>query len=168
MTVAKHVFGGVSVYSAPLDFAGGTRRCREGVAVAAIAAHVFGAGARVLHHTDGAPYIGGAGGVHISVSHTRHVAVMAVSDTSVGIDAEEPREALMHVARRFLTPDEQRNYVGMGQLLKAWTLKEAAYKLLRPHKPATMMPLPPQPVPYTIVYSGFHPDFPDTFVSIVV
>ena len=78
-------------------------------------------------HPSGLPWIEGA---YISIAHSRDTAVVAVSDSPVGIDIEYPRAQLARVATRFLSPAEQQACTTPAQLLSAWTAKEAAYKAI--------------------------------------
>lgn len=87
--------------------------------------------ATITHDTTGAPAVCGHPDLHISVSHSRTHAAVALSASPLGIDLEEPREALGRVAPKFLQPEERRQFVTTEQLLRAWTAKEAVYKALR-------------------------------------
>lgn len=101
-------------------------RQAEQQAVARILADEF-PGVPTGRHPSGLPWIEGA---YISIAHCRDTAVVAVSDTPVGIDIEYPRPQLARVATRFLSPAEQQAYTTPAQLLSAWTAKEAAYKAI--------------------------------------
>lgn len=168
--IIQHSFGEVTLYSVALDDVGGTlsRRDVEQHAVQRLVAAAFGPAAHLAHCPDGAPFITDMPDTYISVSHSRKMAALAVAAQPVGVDIEEPRPALLRVAARFLSPAQQRYYSGMDDLLKAWTLKEAAYKALRPAVPATLMLLPPEDVNYRIVFSGPFPAVYDLRLAIVV
>lgn len=135
-----HIYNvhGVSVAVAPIEPADGlTRRQRERRCVDQMLSQLV-PGAVLTHAADGAPLLEGVE-MHISVSHCREYAAVALCpDGPVGIDIEQPRPSqLQRVASRFLTTDEQAA-IGPdhGSLLRAWTAKEAAYKLLRPATPS--------------------------------
>lgn len=169
--ISKDVLGPVELYSVEMEETapgGPTRRELEREAVRRLVRAAFGPEAVLEHRADGSPIIAAAGELQISVSHSRHLAVLAVAPTAVGVDIEEPREQLLRVAGRFMTPEEQRNYPTPELILKAWTLKEAAFKTLRPECPSTRMKLPPDECPYHIIYSGPHPVHPETFLSITI
>ena len=169
--ISKDVLGPVELYSVEMEETapgGPTRRELEREAVRRLVRAAFGPEAVLEHRADGSPIVAAAGELQISVSHSRHLAVLAVAPTAVGVDIEEPREQLLRVAGRFMTPEEQRNYPTPELILKAWTLKEAAFKALRPDRPATRMKLPPDSCPYSIVYSGSHPRHSETFLSITI
>lgn len=168
--ISKDIFGAVELYSVEIEdcaASGSGRREREREAVRRLVREAFGPQAVLEHRADGSPFVVCAG-AEISVSHSRHLAVLAVAPVAVGVDIEEAREQLVRVAGRFMTPEEQKVYSSPGLILKAWTLKEAAFKTLRPDSPATRMKLPPDECPYRIVYSGPHPRQPETFLSITI
>lgn len=123
-------------------------RRAEQEAVARILAAEF-PGVPTGRHLSGLPWIEGA---YISIAHSRDTAVVAVSDTPVGIDIEYPRAQLARVATRFLSPAEQQACTTPAQLLSAWTAKEAAYKAIHsllgptcPVKVITDITLTPSP-----------------------
>lgn len=115
------------------------RRRREEAAVAALLREAFGPDAERRHDSTGAPvaYVAGAEiSARISLSHSVHHAVLAVAAPGVadiGVDIEEPREALARVVCRILSPDEQSLCRTDADRLRAWTLKEALYKASRRH-----------------------------------
>lgn len=173
MQITQNNYGPVAVYTARIEAPesaprGADRILRERRAVQQLVEHAFGAGVALEHRADGSPWLPHSPQTYISVSHSRRLAVLAVSPVPVGVDVEEPRATLLRIGARFLTQDEQKLYHTLSGLLKAWTLKEAAFKALRPAAPATTMPLPPAPCPYTIIYSGPHPEEELTHMSIVV
>lgn len=115
---------GVDLYIEALAERG---RDAEKAAVLKLVERAFGSDAIYSHDPAGAPLIKGIdSAVHISVSHCRTCAALAVSDRPVGIDVETEREQLQRVAPRVLSADEL-EYYG-DRLLQAWTLKEALYK----------------------------------------
>ncbi len=87
---------------------------------------------RIRFYENGKPYIEG-NPVYFSLSHTRGLAVCAVSDFPVGIDAEMLRETKMSAMKRF-TQAEQ-SYIHTSDDMKkafftVWTGKESAVKVL--------------------------------------
>lgn len=122
--------GSCSLYITALDPAVTPRREAEREAVERLIRHAFSDDARLVHHESGAPYIEGFDG-SISISHSRRSACLAVSrDCTPGVDIEEPREQLRKVAPRVLSDDEMAVYShSIPLLLRAWTLKEALYKV---------------------------------------
>lgn len=108
----------------------GSRREEELAAVARLVEAAAGAGCVVSHRDDGSPYVEGKD-IEISVSHSRRCAALAVSSRGrVGVDIEDNRaEQLWRVATRVLS-DAELDVYGSGATgaVRAWTLKEAAYK----------------------------------------
>ena len=87
-----------------------------------------------LHQYDkiGAPYI--ADGRFISVTHSKDIAAVVISSTSVGIDLEHYKDKIKLVASRFLHASEFEKPVEIDQieyLTQIWTAKEALYKLYK-------------------------------------
>lgn len=81
----------------------------------------------------GKPYFAG-GGLHFSITHTRHHVFCVLSEKPVGIDAEETdRQVDLRLAEKILSPAEKAQYDKAthkeGALLRFWVLKEAAGKL---------------------------------------
>lgn len=73
------------------------------------------------------------GSLHFSISHTRHRVFCALSETPVGIDAEElDRNIRSELADRILSPEERAQYDAAEDkrlaLLTFWVLKEAHAK----------------------------------------
>ena len=71
--------------------------------------------------------------LHFSLSHTKRRVFCALSDRSVGLDAEEAdREIDLRLADKILSPAERRQFDAAPDkrfaLLRFWVLKEAAAK----------------------------------------
>jgi len=105
-----------------------SRRERERAAVQKLVDHAAGTHVDILHHDDGSPYPAEPCQLHISISHSRHIAALLWSSVpGWGIDIEEARqEQLSRIAARVLNQDEISLY--HQNLLQAWTLKEATFK----------------------------------------
>ena len=68
---------------------------------------------------------------HISISHCFPYAAVLIHDNSpCGIDIEEPKPALFHIANKFLSEKEQ-EFIARNpkNLCLAWAAKEALYKI---------------------------------------
>lgn len=119
---------GVTVLVAPITAREGeNRREAERRTITALAQILFPS-SKIGHRASGAPSLilpGGGSRPWISVSHSRSLAALAVSDRPVGIDIEAPSPKLERVAERFLSPEE---LASIPNLLRAWTAKEAAFK----------------------------------------
>ncbi|MDE7410814.1 MAG: 4'-phosphopantetheinyl transferase superfamily protein [Paramuribaculum sp.] len=104
------------------------RRQAERQAIGAIIKTLTGADIYPEHLPSGQPYIPGAN-FHISISHSTLTAALGVSrTTAVGIDIEQPRQALFRTASRFLSDSESALCTTPQRLLMAWTAKEATFK----------------------------------------
>lgn len=129
--------------TAPIEpHPGESRRDAERRTVTALLNTHYGREVAVEHDRFGAPSIAHCSD-HISISHCRDMAVVAIAPEPVGVDVETWRDQLLRVAPKFLTPAEQLT-VGDDHelLLKAWTTKEAVYKLIqRPGTPLCDIPL---------------------------
>jgi len=111
------------------DGSRGTHRERERKAVSEIVSRVLGEGAEVEHDLHGAPKVN-LSNVNISVSHSFTVAAVAFDSVRpVGIDIEQWRPQLRRIAERFLTESELAREVTDDALLRAWTAKEATFKV---------------------------------------
>lgn len=124
----KIELGTTAVYIEPIgaSLAAPPRSCRRQREKEAVRRIACALGIEILHDADGAPAVTGA---RISVSHSMRLAVVAIDPFHpIGIDAEEWREALWRVRTKFLTKGEICRFVDEGDLLWAWTVKEAVYK----------------------------------------
>ncbi len=84
----------------------------------------------------GKPYFAKDCGLHFSLSHSDNIAVAAVSESAVGIDAERISEFREGVCRRFFTSAEARYVMSAAEgddrkdrFIRIWTLKEAYAKM---------------------------------------
>lgn len=117
----------------PIEPSDSSRREREKKAVGMLIQKNIAPEARISHLPNGAPFISGSS-LSISISHSMHYAALAWGEEDgFGIDIEEPRkQQIEQVAHRFLSKEEQIFYSNEPDgLLKAWTLKEAAFKAVK-------------------------------------
>lgn len=108
-------------------------RQAERIAAQAVASFLLGRDVTIDHHSDGAPLIADYPG-WVSISHSRSTVAVAIDpERAIGIDIEELERAarLPKLAPRVLTASEIAIYASPEELLRAWTLKEAAYKAAR-------------------------------------
>lgn len=110
-------------------------------AVLSILKTVLGDGIQLLHDSEGAPILP-PGMPNISVSHCRKAVAVALSpERYVGVDIEPWNDRLRKVAPRFLFTSEKMFFSSsQPDLLRAWTFKEAVYKLLHfsPYPPVVL------------------------------
>ncbi len=106
-----------------------TRQERSQSAVMALLRHALGPDVELAHREDGAPLLPGHPGLFVSISHSRNYAAVVLAPYPVGTDVEEPREQLLRVAPRVLSDRELASCRKLPEVLRAWTLKEALYKL---------------------------------------
>ncbi|MCM1336641.1 MAG: 4'-phosphopantetheinyl transferase superfamily protein [Candidatus Amulumruptor caecigallinarius] len=105
----------------------------------------FGQDATLNHDPDGRPQLTGvpldaSDPLHISLSHSRTEAVLAVCDMMpVGIDIESWRPALRTTLAKWLTPAERAYINTDAELLRAWTAKEAMFKALPAPQPVSLL-----------------------------
>ncbi len=84
---------------------------------------------KLLYNEHGKPYL--EHGKAFSISHSGKLAVLAVSDSELGIDVESPKAINERVMRHCFTDDEAAFVEGSPEnFALIWTLKEAAVKLL--------------------------------------
>lgn len=123
--------GGTRLLVAPLpaELPRGTRQEASRAAVAGLLRHALGPDVCLDHREDGAPLLSSHPGLHVTISHSRHYAAVALGPERLGLDVEEPREQLRRVAPRVLSEEETAKFRDLSQLLRAWTVKEALYKL---------------------------------------
>ena len=144
------------VFTAPIPCHGPlSRREAEREASLLLARRVAGPDAVIHHYSDGAPFIPGFSG-HISLTHCRSLAAIAVSSSPhIGIDAEIWRPQLIRVAPKFLSPSELPYWSASPlRLLFAWTVKEAVYKAARtPGLPLHSIALPDVSNPRLLIAS---------------
>ena len=85
------------------------------------------AGTQIERTGNGKPY---TDGVHFSITHTGDIALIAVSDRPVGVDAEIIKERnFLSVVKRF-TAREQAETGNTYEFLRHWVVKEAYIKLI--------------------------------------
>lgn len=82
-----------------------------------------------LHYNqNGKPLL--KSGAHISISHAKHYAGVALSTSEVGLDIEEHRPKIQRVVNKFVNPNDQVPTESLADLTTLWCAKEAVYKAL--------------------------------------
>lgn len=79
---------------------------------------------------SGKPYAENAK-AEFSISHSKDIAICAVSENEIGVDAEKIRKVNFRAATRFAT-EEEIAYIGENteRFFEIWTLKEAYFKCI--------------------------------------
>lgn len=108
---------------------GQSRHENETAAVCSLVTAMMGQAVVIGHHDNGAPYLEGFSGLYISISHSREQVAVAIASHPVGIDTETARTQLERIKHKFLSEQEQQRFVTLNELLLAWSIKEAAYKV---------------------------------------
>jgi phosphopantetheinyl transferase len=105
------------------------QRKLEYVATRILRHRIFGF-EHIHYDKNGAPFIEGEG--YISISHTKNQVGIAFSKKhAIGLDLEMIQEKAKKVCSKFLTSDELLSFDANSELemTKAWSAKEALYKL---------------------------------------
>jgi phosphopantetheinyl transferase len=87
--------------------------------------------ATVKYNPNGAPFLDS--GKHLSITHSKTQAGIAVGDHSLGFDIEEYHLKIQNIAPKFLHKDEYYAIESLNPietLTRIWTAKEALYKAL--------------------------------------
>jgi 4'-phosphopantetheinyl transferase len=102
---------------------------REFIAIKLLKSHLFG---KVdIHYNDvGAPFILNQN-LEISISHTNGMVGLSVADYKVGFDLEPISYKAKRISHKFLSENEKQNMDVDSEIemTKAWSAKEALYKL---------------------------------------
>ncbi len=83
---------------------------------------------RVSFGENGKPHLASRCGVHFNISHTGTLAVCAVSDARIGIDAEMIRSFEEDLARHVFDESEREAGSSDAYLTTLWTVKESVTK----------------------------------------
>lgn len=105
------------------------RRKREFLATRILRKHVLGT-EHIQYNAIGAPIIEGVG--FISISHSLNLVGLAYNkEYMVGLDLETPRERILDICPKFLSPEETYLFdlTDKLEMTQVWSAKEALYKL---------------------------------------
>lgn len=104
-------------------------RCKEWLATRVLLQSTPYSKCRITYNSNGAPRLTN-NSKYISISHTKELAAIAISDIQIGIDIEFDERDASKVVKHFLT-EKECNKVGNNkeEALRLWTVKEAAFKL---------------------------------------
>ena len=87
--------------------------------------------ATVKYNPNGAPFLDS--GKHLSITHSKTQAGIAIGDHSLGFDIEEYHLKIQNIAPKFLHKEEYyaiESHNPIETLTRIWTAKEALYKAL--------------------------------------
>lgn len=96
--------------------------------------HQLGIASPIAYLPSGKPYLKDDKR-HITISHTRGYAAVAISETNpIGLDIEQRTDKVCRVQHKFLSPEEKSllpsEKKNIEALLIIWTAKEAMFKLV--------------------------------------
>ena len=78
---------------------------------------------QLRYTTDGKPYL--EHGPHISFSHTKDFAAVAIGKGPIGVDVERHRAKVKRVAKKFVNPADQAPQQTIAELTDLWCAKES-------------------------------------------
>ncbi len=132
-------FSGLCLLSPIAYMMGETKRGAERRTVRQLLAEALGRDGEVSYDytATGAPHLRERPDLHISISHTKGYAVVALSgEEPIGIDIECYGAKVERVASKYLRPEELTLVTASHDPVMAlhllWTAKEAAFKLVNP------------------------------------
>lgn len=113
-----------------LDSVHSVKRQMERLATLCLLEEAFPDGYKLEYTNEGKPLLRDSG-KYISISHTAHWVVLAVSERNIGIDIQQIDSRVNKIRQRFVRAEE---YIDPAHetlhLLLHWSAKEAAYKWL--------------------------------------
>ena len=80
---------------------------------------------QITYNSNGAPEI--SNGKHISISHSKNLVAIIISDKKVGLDIEQISEKALRLAAKFISAKNQSNLTKEKATL-IWCCKEAIFK----------------------------------------
>jgi len=83
-------------------------------------------GSDLYYDSNGAPHL--RYGKHISISHSKYLSGIILSDFQIGIDIESYREKILKIGPKFIHAKETSALGKLEELTFIWTAKEAIYK----------------------------------------
>ncbi len=105
-------------------------RRREWLAVRVMLHRLLGEEVSICYREDGSPYLLGSP-LHVSISHTKNFAALALHSESVGIDIESLGGQALRLVDKFLNAEEQPLLLGDNAenlAVETWSAKETAFK----------------------------------------
>jgi 4'-phosphopantetheinyl transferase len=108
-------------------------RKREFLTVRILLSGLLGFYPEIIHDKNRKPFLSNSG-YNLSISHSRSLVAVILSEKLVGIDTEENNRNVSHIATRFLSPEEilwtsatdEPNHAW----ILCWSIKEAVFKMM--------------------------------------
>jgi len=111
----------------------GAHRQREWLTIRVLLKKIFGEERQISYTPAGRPYLAGSS-YHISISHTKGYAAVAVDDTyPVAVDIEQISPRVEKLRSRFMNEREEKNLSKTCPLIHSllhWSAKEALFKYM--------------------------------------
>jgi phosphopantetheinyl transferase len=108
-------------------------RKKEFLAVRILLFRLTGKYPEICHDSHGRPSLEN-NDKYVSISHSRSLAVVYLSECGTGIDTEETTRNVTSVARRFLSPEELSWSSGTADpgnsAILCWSIKESVFKMM--------------------------------------
>ena len=108
------------------QFANASRRC-EVLAWRAMVRRELGRDVRIFYDEYGAPNVA-LDNIYISISHSRNIAALLISDSPCAVDIEHTDRNFLRVAPKYLSVEEQALAEKYNLYAEMWSAKEALYK----------------------------------------
>ncbi len=105
------------------------RRQSEWLTSRILLKNILGKETAIVYDKNGKPYLIGDE-QFISISHSRNMVAVMVSDTNIGLDIEQITARATKVRHKFLTGSELEWCKTDVEHTLVWTVKESAYKLI--------------------------------------
>ena len=112
-------------------------RQKEWLAVRALCYFLLSKPSEILYHTSGRPFLRDSD-LHISISHTKGYAALALSKTPKGIDIETWSPKAMKLKSKFLQESEMQlslTKTSEDDAVVLWSAKESVYKIQEHQSP---------------------------------
>jgi len=108
-------------------------RKKEFLAVRILLAGLLGFYPEIVHDPQRRPYLLNSG-YNLSISHSRSLVTVILSENKVGIDTEETSRNVSHIAKRFLSAEELTWTSATDDpdsaWILCWSIKESVFKMM--------------------------------------
>jgi 4'-phosphopantetheinyl transferase len=108
-------------------------RKREFLTVRILLSGLLGFYPEIIHDQDRRPFLSNSG-YNLSISHSRSLVTVILSEKQVGIDTEENTRNVSHITKRFLCPEEifwtSLTENPNNTWILCWSIKESVFKMM--------------------------------------